>query len=58
MMLWTISSLFCRLSAKNNVSIEYLLTSILDAKNPIMSVYRYKELGFVTLEFRRREDAE
>lgn len=27
-------------------------------KNPIMSVYRYKELGFVTLEFRRREDAE
>ena len=23
-----------------------------------MSVYRYKELGFVTLEFRKREDAE
>lgn len=23
-----------------------------------MSVYRYKDLGFITLEFRRREDAE
>jgi len=27
-------------------------------KNPLMSVYRYKDLGFVTLEFRKREDAE
>ena len=27
-------------------------------KNPIMSVVRYKELGFVTLEFRKREEAE
>jgi splicing factor U2AF 65 kDa subunit len=28
------------------------------AKNPIMSVTRYKDLGFVTLDFRKREDAE
>ena len=27
-------------------------------KNPLMSVNRYKGLGFVTLEFRRRDDAE
>lgn len=28
------------------------------AKNPIMSVIRYRDLGFVTLDFRKREDAE
>ena len=28
------------------------------SKNPLMSVIRYKDLGFVTLEFRKREDAE
>jgi len=27
-------------------------------KNPLMSVHRYDELGFVTLEFRKRNDAE
>jgi len=27
-------------------------------KNPIMSVHRYEGLGFVTLEFRKRDDAE
>jgi hypothetical protein len=27
-------------------------------KNPIMAVIRYKDLGFVTLDFRKREDAE
>jgi hypothetical protein len=27
-------------------------------KNPLMSVRRYEELAFVTLEFRRRADAE
>lgn len=27
-------------------------------KNPIISVIRYKDLGFVTLDFRKREDAE
>ena len=27
-------------------------------KNPLMSVHRYKGLGFVTLEFRKRDDAE
>lgn len=27
-------------------------------KNPIISVIRFKELGFVTLDFRKREDAE
>jgi RNA recognition motif-containing protein len=30
----------------------------IDAKNPIISVIRYKDLGFVTLDFRCREDAE
>ena len=28
------------------------------AKNPIMSVIRFRDLGFVTLDFRKREDAE
>ena len=27
-------------------------------KNPLMSVHRYDGLGFVTLEFRKRDDAE
>jgi len=27
-------------------------------KNPIISVIRYKDLGFVTLDFRKREDAD
>lgn len=27
-------------------------------KNPIISVIRYKDLGFVTLDFRKREEAE
>lgn len=27
-------------------------------KNPLMSVHRYEGLGFVTLEFRKRDDAE
>jgi hypothetical protein len=27
-------------------------------KNPIIAVARYSDLGFVTLDFRKREDAE
>ena len=36
----------------------FILIFDIDNKNPIMSVKKYKELGFVTLEFRKREDAE
>ena len=28
------------------------------SKNPVISVIRFKDLGFVTLDFRKREDAE
>jgi hypothetical protein len=52
------------LDAKEDEVMNYFYTILSQfskegyTKNPLMSVHRYKDLGFVTLEFRKREDAE